>query len=122
MCSPWFVTVLPTRTVGAADVADDLTGQLLNAISRARWFAGKGRRAELTGHTKLGWLTELDQWPAVRLEIAEISYPPDEDPDDPAEIVAPYELYQLAVSYHRAPSNELAHAELGRTTDPDLGQ
>ncbi|HET9647041.1 MAG TPA: phosphotransferase [Microlunatus sp.] len=103
---------------------EDLSGQLLNAISRARWFAGKGRRAELTGHTRLGWLTELDRWPAVRLEVVEISYRPDEDPelelDEAAE--TPYELYQLAVSYRPAPAPELAHAELGRTVDPDLGR
>jgi maltokinase len=163
---------------------DDLSGQLLNAISTARWFGGKGRRAELTGHTRLGWLTELDEWPAVRLEIVEISYPPDEDPDDlraepveaqhlragpveaqhmraePVEAQHmraepfdklrtgsveaqksalrqaqgtsreqaqgtshhPYELYQLAVSYWPAPHPELAHAELARTEDPDLGR
>jgi maltokinase len=127
----------------------NLAGQLLNAVSRARWFAGKGRRAELTGHTRLGWLTELDQWPAVRFELIEISYPPDEDPDPHAELdhprpepdhprpepdhprpepvegqgaAAPYELYQLAVSYWPAPQPGLAHAELARTTDPELGR
>ncbi|GAA3611336.1 maltokinase N-terminal cap-like domain-containing protein [Microlunatus ginsengisoli] len=126
-------------------MADDQNGQLLNAISRARWFAGKGRRAELTGHTRLGWLTDLDQWPAVRLEIIEISYPPDEDPEpaegqepgmraEPVDApgsalrqaqgtsgAIPYELYQVPVSYHRAPVPELAHAELARLDDADLG-
>ncbi len=108
----------------------DLAGQLLNALSRARWFAGKGRRAELTGHTTLGWLTEVDEWPAVRIEIVEVSYPRDEDPDDttdpPDEPVdvqeMPYELYQVPVSYWPAPVAELAHAELARTVDPDLGR
>ena len=91
-----------------------MSAELLTAISRARWFAGKGRRAELTGHTRLGWLTDLDQWPAVRIEIVELSYPD--------ELGAPHELYQLPVSYHRAPDGTLAHAELLRTTDPDLGE
>jgi maltokinase len=121
----------------------DLSGQLLNALSSARWFAGKGRRAQLSGHTALGWLTEVDEWPAVRIEIVEISYPPEEDPDEPhlhAEPVdvqqpdalrqaggrseaqeMPYELYQVPVSYWPAPQSELAHAELARTVDPDLG-
>ncbi len=90
------------------------SAELLTAISRARWFAGKGLRAELTGHTRFGWLTELDEWPAVRIEIVELSYPD--------EMGVPFELYQLPVSYHRAPDPAMAHAELTRTTDPDLGE
>ena len=113
----------------------DLAGQLLNALTRARWFAGKGRRAELTGHTTLGWLTEVDHWPAVRIEIVEVSYPPDEDPDPRGDVQTqpvegqpagaqdvPYELYQVPVSYWPAPVTELGHAELARTVDADLGR
>ncbi len=107
----------------------DLTGQLLNALTAARWFAGKGRRAQLSGHTTLGWLTEVEEWPAVRIEIVEVSYPPDEDPDEaglraePVEAKEmPYELYQVPVSYWPAPQSELGHAELARTVDPDLGR
>jgi maltokinase len=112
----------------------DLSGQLLNAVSAARWFAGKGRRAELTGHTKLGWLTDVDRWPAVRIEIIEISYPTDDQPDAEAprglgqaedatgraQDLA-YELYQLPISYRPAPDPELARAEIARTDDPELG-
>src|SRR4051794_41903713 len=103
----------------------DLAGQLLNALTRARWFAGKGRRAELTGHTTLGWLTEVDHWPAVRIEIVEVSYPPDEDPEARCDVQTkpvegqtagapddPYGNYQVTVSDWAAPVTELGEAEL----------
>src|SRR4029453_5514598 len=127
--------------------------QVLRYISSARWFAGKGRRARLRSLTPLPWLTDVSEFfrpagpPAVRFEIAEVNYPPDEDPelsstvpDQPREALEsrdfapagtpemaheiapmPAEYYQLAVSYRPAPRAELHHAELGRFTDPDLG-
>ena len=125
--------------------------RVLRYISGARWFAGKGRRARLQSLTPLPWLTDVSEFfrpagpPAVRFEIAEVNYAPDEDPepsslDRPREdqdsrdsapagtpemaheiAPVPTEYYQLAVSYRPAPHAELHHAELGRFTDPDLG-
>jgi maltokinase len=96
--------------------------QLLRHLSGARWFAGKGRRAEIGSLTALPWLTPVSAWPAVRVETVRVDYPPAEDPDpeddDPE---WPYELYQLLVAYHRAPVPGLQHAEIGRRTIPDLG-
>ena len=119
---------------------------VLRYISGARWFAGKGRRAVLRSVTPLPWLTEMSDFggastePAVRMEIAEIGYAPaehdgpppkpldDRDPDQ--ELVEPIaepkpagpnEYYQLVVSYRPAPHDDLHHAEIARTTDPDLG-
>ena len=40
------------------------------------------------------------------------------DPDTDDEVIWPYELYQLAISYHNAPVPGLAHAEIGRFDDP----
>jgi maltokinase len=136
---------------GTADpqVAD----QVLGYISNARWFAGKGRRARLRSVTSLPWLTEVSEFfrpagpPAVRFEIAEVAYLPDEDPEPPSAIPdqsqddldsrdlaslgppemvrelpdMPTEYYQLAVSYRPAPHADLHHAEIGRITDLDLG-
>jgi maltokinase len=130
-----------------------VTDQVLRYISTARWFAGKGRQARLRSLTPLPWLTETPDFsspaapPAVRFEIAEVGYPPDEDPeplsavlpanqDDlsspelarlnapemaPEIAASPTEYYQLAVSYRSAPHTELRHAEISRITDPDLG-
>jgi maltokinase len=101
----------------------------------------------------LPWLTETSDFfspaatPAVRFEIAEVSYQAAEDPeplsalptasrDDlesleltrldapemaPEIAASPTEYYQLAVSYRPAPNTELHHAEISRFTDPDLG-
>jgi maltokinase len=135
---------------GDPQVAD----QVLRYISGARWFAGKGRRARLRSLTPLPWLTDVSDFfrpgaaPAVRFEIAEVSYPAEEDPEPTAVgpevseldtepmpslgpisvpemdhqfVVAPTEHYQLAVSYRAAPHSDLHHAEIGRFTDPDLG-
>jgi maltokinase len=107
------MTGMPDR-----EVAD----QLMRHITGARWFAGKGRQARLRSVTRLPWLTEVTEEPAVRFEIVEIAYPPEEDPGDPAEeSAASVEYYQLAVSYRRAPISELNHAEIGRFTDRELG-
>jgi maltokinase len=135
---------------GEPQVAD----QVLRYISTARWFAGKGRQVRLRSLTRLPWLSETSDFltpaapPAVRFEIAEVSYPAEEDPeplsavhtpsqddlesleltplDAPPEMapkiaVSPTEYYQLAVSYRPAPRTDLHHAEISRFTDPDLG-
>ena len=137
---------------GTADpqVAD----QVLRYISNARWFAGKGRRVQFRSLTPLPWLTDVSDFfrpaapPGVRFEIAEVGYPPDEDPErpsaptgpadqdmeptrdsgpgEPPEMIqqsdpSPTEYYHLAVSYRPAPHAELHQAEIGRFTDPDLG-
>ena len=138
---------------GTADpqVAD----QVLRYISNARWFAGKGRQVQFRSLTPLPWLTEVSDFfspaapPGVRFEIAEVAYPPEEDPEsgsaaradaeqeaespgetqasEPPEMMilesnpSPTEYYHLAISYRPAPHTELHQAEIGRFTDPDLG-
>jgi maltokinase len=114
--------------VAAADQGRELmdpeiTDQLLRHLSTARWFAGKGRRAEIGSLTPLPWLTEVSQSPAVRVEIVRVDYPSAEDPEpaDQDEAAWPFELYQLVVAYHRAPVPGLQHAEIGRRSVTDLG-
>ncbi len=57
-------------------------------ISGARWFQGKGRHGFLRAVRPLPWYTRPGRWPAIRSEIAEISYPDGE-----------VEYYQLLVAY-----------------------
>jgi maltokinase len=125
--------------------------QVLRYISGARWFAGKGRQVQLRSLTPLPWLTEVSDFfgpaapAAIRFEIAEVTYPAEEDPDPTAPVDAeseeetqdsapigapemdnrinpwPTEYYQLVVSYRPAPQADLHHAEIGRFNDPDLG-
>ena len=100
----------------------EITDQLLRHVSAARWFAGKGRRAEIGSLTALPWLTDVSQWPAVRVEILRVDYPPAEDPEPEGDDAPwPYELYQLIVAYHHAPVPGLQHAEIGRRTIDELG-
>ncbi|HEY5978109.1 MAG TPA: phosphotransferase [Microlunatus sp.] len=99
----------------------EITDQLLRHLSGARWFAGKGRRAEIGSLTPLPWLTDVSRWPAVRVEIVRVDYPPAEDPEPDETAPWPHELYQLIVAYHHAPVPGLQHAEIGRRTIDDLG-
>lgn len=69
------------------------SSRLLEQITAARWFGGKGRRARLAGLTPLPWLRPPGDWPAIRSEIADIGY------DDGS-----HEHYQLVIGYRRRPS------------------
>lgn len=107
----------------------EIADQLLGHLAGSRWFAGKGRRAEIGSVTPLPWLTDVSVWPALRVEVVRVDYPPAEDPEPADDAVPveddgpdwPYELYQMVVAYHRAPVTGLQHAEIGRREVADLG-
>jgi maltokinase len=105
---------------------DVVTEQVLGYLTEARWFAGKGRLATLRSLIPLPWLNDTAEFfaesaPAVRLEIAEVAYAAEQDPDDTPDAGEPRELYQLALSYRRAPHPDLHAAEVARVDDPELG-
>lgn len=79
-------------------------------LEQARWFAGKGRSARITALTPLGWYTAAGSWPAIRSELATVSYP--DGPD---------EVYQLLVGYHR-PGTLDNHQVLATVELDDLGR
>ncbi|SDT38803.1 phosphotransferase [Microlunatus soli] len=81
---------------------------LLDHITAARWFGGKGRRPRLVGVTPLPWLRPPGDWPAVRIEIAEIGYPEGDT-----------ELYQLLISYRPEQDQQ---QPLIAVQDPDHGR
>ena len=117
--------------------------QVLGYLTEARWFAGKGRLATLRSLTPLPWLNDTAEFfaesaPAVRLEIAEVAYAAEQDPDDrtaaedltwaggprqaiPPDGGGPREYYQLALSYRPAPHPDLHSAEVVRMDHPELG-
>ena len=92
------------------------TDQLLDYITGARWFGGKGRRAELHAVSPLPWVSESDDpdEPSVRFEVAELNYP-----DDPAAVS---EYYLLGLSYRARAQPRLEHALIGRCGDADHDQ
>lgn len=96
-------------------------GRLLDFLTASRWFAGKGRSADLRSVTPLPWLRPPGEWPAVRIEIVEVGYPD-----------APPEFYQLPLAYRPAEPADAAvrviedqdHGRLSgtdATDDPDAG-
>jgi maltokinase len=92
-----------------------LADQVMAYITAARWFAGKGRLVTLRSLTPLPWINEVadffaDQGPAVRVEIAELTY------DNGSR-----EFYQLPLSYRAAPHPDLHYAEVTRLSHPELG-
>ena len=83
----------------------EAAGQLMRAVTAARWFAGKGRRTELRSFTPLPWLDAPDadaDAPRVRLAILEVGFPDE----------AAAEVYQLALAHRRQPEPSLVAAEL----------
>ncbi|SDE20766.1 maltokinase N-terminal cap-like domain-containing protein [Auraticoccus monumenti] len=88
-----------------------MSADLLDHISRARWFGGKGRGAELRRVDPLPWLTPPGSWPAVRAEIAEVGY------DDDT-----VEQYQLLLSYRPLGDGSAETSRLGEDDLPQLGR
>lgn len=78
-------------------------------MSSARWFAGKGRDGQLTAVVPLAWYTPAGELPAIRSEIAEVTYPD-----------GSVELYQLLAGYQR-PGDGSA-SELGLVDVAGLGE
>jgi maltokinase len=78
-------------------------------LRQARWFGGKGLAASVTAIEPMPWYTAPGQWPAVRSEIARISYADGR-----------VEHYQLLVAYV-APGTAPAGLPVGRANIADLG-
>ena len=114
-------TPSPSTSTGLSLAAAD---SLMRVVTSARWFAGKGRRAELRSFTPLPWLNDppaptspdpvTDEVPRVRLAVLEVAYPDEAGtrPEDGAEAAAGVEHYQLALAhrYDRVPVGESAAA------------
>lgn len=83
---------------------------LLDHLTSARWFGGKGRDVRLIGVSPLPWLRPPGAWPAVRCEIAEVGYPGTDD----------HEFYQLLISYR--PAAEQTAPVITSASDPDHGE
>jgi maltokinase len=79
-------------------------------LRQARWFGGKGLAASVTAIQTMPWYTAPGSWPAVRSEIARISYADGR-----------VEHYQLLVAYVE-PGTAPAGLPVGRATVAELGE
>ena len=95
----------PTASTGATGLPPAAAESLMRVVTAARWFAGKGRRAELRSFTPLPWLNDpsdagpvgtaagaSEEVPRVRLAVIEVAYP-----DETTGV----EHYQLALAHRR---------------------
>jgi len=90
--------------------AHPLGAHLRTYLTHQRWFAGKGREFEVTGRRVFPWLSESGADPAVRIELARVTY------DDGHE-----ETYQLPMAYYSTPQDHLAHALIGAGVEASVG-
>ncbi|MGW5361266.1 maltokinase N-terminal cap-like domain-containing protein [Actinopolymorpha pittospori] len=92
--------------------ATQTTG-LHDFLERQRWFTGKGREFTIESAHPLSWLSEPGAWPAVRVELVTVRYA---DGNGTA-----LDVYQVPLSYHDEPAEQLAHAAVSEWEEPDLG-
>jgi maltokinase len=87
--------------------------QVQSFCQTQRWFGEKGHDVHVDATATSVWLSGEDAWPAVRIGFVYCSGPPGSD--------IPTRVYQLPLSYHRAPVEHLGHALIGEWVEEDLG-
>jgi maltokinase len=78
-----------------------------------RWFGEKGHDVDVEAMATSVWLSDAGVWPAVRIGFVYCSGPPGAE--------NAIRVYQLPLSYHTAPVDNLGHALIGDWSEPDLG-
>ena len=86
--------------------------QVQSFCTSQRWFGEKGHDVHVEAMATSVWLSDVDAWPAVRIGFVYCAGPPGSD--------FPIRVYQLPLSYHREPVDNLGHALLGEWEEPDL--
>jgi maltokinase len=87
--------------------------QVQSFCAGQRWFGEKGHDVHVDAMATSVWLSGEDAWPAVRIGFVYCSGPPGSE--------FPIRVYQLPLSYHRGPVDNLGHALVGDWDEPDLG-
>jgi len=87
--------------------------QVQSFCANQRWFGEKGHDVTVDAMATSAWLSGGDAWPAVRIGFVYCSGPPGME--------FPIRVYQLPLSYHREPVDNLGHALIGDWEEPDLG-
>ncbi|MFB6724328.1 aminoglycoside phosphotransferase [Kribbella sp. NPDC056345] len=87
--------------------------QVQSFCASQRWFGEKGHDVVVDAMATSVWLSGDGVWPAVRIGFVYCSGPPGSD--------IPIRVYQLPLSYHQAPAENLSHALIGDWEEQDLG-
>ncbi|MGZ0152407.1 maltokinase N-terminal cap-like domain-containing protein [Kribbella sp. WER1] len=86
--------------------------QVQSFCASQRWFGEKGHDVHVEALATSAWLSDAGAWPAVRIGFVYCSGPPGAE--------SPIRVYQLPLSYHRAPAENLGHALVGEWIEQDL--
>ncbi|MFF0270775.1 aminoglycoside phosphotransferase [Kribbella sp. NPDC004536] len=86
--------------------------QVQSFCATQRWFGEKGHDVHVEALATSAWLSDAGAWPAVRIGFVYCSGPPGSE--------FPIRVYQLPLSYHREPAENLGHALVGEWIEQDL--
>ncbi|GAA1570828.1 maltokinase N-terminal cap-like domain-containing protein [Kribbella karoonensis] len=86
--------------------------QVQSFCASQRWFGEKGHDVHVEALATSAWLSDAGAWPAVRIGFVYCSGPPGAE--------SPIRVYQLPLSYHREPADNLGHALVGEWVEQDL--
>ncbi|MFC0625015.1 maltokinase N-terminal cap-like domain-containing protein [Kribbella deserti] len=87
--------------------------QVQSFCAGQRWFGEKGHDVHVDALATSAWLSDEGVWPAVRIGFVYCAGPPGAE--------TAIRVYQLPLSYHREPVDNLGHALVGDWAEQDLG-
>jgi maltokinase len=87
--------------------------QVQSFCANQRWFGEKGHDVSVDAMATSVWLSDEGVWPAVRIGFVYCAGPPGAE--------NAIRVYQLPLSYHREPVDNLGHALIGDWDEQDLG-
>lgn len=86
--------------------------QVQSFCTNQRWFGEKGHDVHVDAMATSVWLSDEGVWPAVRIGFVYCAGPPG--------ALNAIRVYQLPLSYHQAPVDNLGHALIGDWAEQDL--
>ncbi|WP_020386351.1 maltokinase N-terminal cap-like domain-containing protein [Kribbella catacumbae] len=86
--------------------------QVQSFCANQRWFSEKGHDVHVDAMATSVWLSDEGAWPAVRIGFVYCAGPPGAE--------NAIRVYQLPLSYHQAPADNLGHALIGDWAEQDL--
>ena len=86
--------------------------QVQSFCANQRWFSEKGHDVHVDAMATSAWLSDEGVWPAVRIGFVYCAGPPGAE--------NAIRVYQLPLSYHQAPPDNMGHALVGDWVEQDL--